>query len=274
MRTFIETKERMRDGAILTFECEPVAYEPNRTICLFRSTGSFATTTFTMQKGGLSYGFFWRHRPYILYRISEPDGSLIGHRFDVVDRHLAVIGRERTRHRRGRIALDDDAIGRDRVHHPAEPGQQPRGECVERLIGLHHVEIVLGYDPGDLQHLVQHLAVLRRNADLDAEPIVRLERGDDRKQLDGFRTRPGDEGGESALASWAAFATLQRGGLSENFPIAAPRYHAVCGKSLKRQKNCFAGTSLACHRRWLARWLVRLFALRRRPGRWGPCCRR
>lgn len=86
MRTFIETKERLRDGAILTFECEPVAYEPNRAICLFRSTGSFATTTFTMRKGGLSYGFFWRHRPYILYRISEPDGSLIGHRFDVVDR--------------------------------------------------------------------------------------------------------------------------------------------------------------------------------------------
>lgn len=97
VRTFIETKERIRDGAILTFECEPVAYEPSRAICLFRSTGSFATTTFTMQKGGLSYGFFWRHRPYILYRISEPDGSLIGHRFDVVDR--VRIGPDRAAYR-------------------------------------------------------------------------------------------------------------------------------------------------------------------------------
>lgn len=86
MSGFIERKTRLKDGEVLTFECEPIAFERNRAICLFRSTGALATTTFTMSKGGLSYGFFWRHRPYILYRISHPDGSLIGHRFDVVDR--------------------------------------------------------------------------------------------------------------------------------------------------------------------------------------------
>ncbi len=86
MSGFIERKTRLRDGEVLTFECEPVDFERNRAICLFRSTGAFATKTFKMSQGGLSYGFFWRHRPYILYRISHPDGSLIGHRFDVVDR--------------------------------------------------------------------------------------------------------------------------------------------------------------------------------------------
>jgi hypothetical protein len=84
-RPFVEHKLKL-DGRLQTFECEPVAFEGRRAICLYRSTGDFQTSTFRMTKGGLSYGFFWRYRPYILYRISHPDGGLIGHRFDVVDR--------------------------------------------------------------------------------------------------------------------------------------------------------------------------------------------
>ncbi len=73
------------DGTELLFECEPIDYSPRRAICLYRSSGSFKTTNFSMPNGGLSYGFFWQHRPYILYRFSHPDGRCIGHRFDIVD---------------------------------------------------------------------------------------------------------------------------------------------------------------------------------------------
>lgn len=40
---------------------------------------------FLVPAGSRSYGFFWRRRPYQLYRMLGPDGRLIVYRFDVVD---------------------------------------------------------------------------------------------------------------------------------------------------------------------------------------------
>ena len=150
MRAFIETKQRLRDGKVLTFECEPVAFEYRRAICLFRSTGAFATTTFTMSKGGLSYGFFWPRRPYIVYRISEPDGTLLGHRFDVVDR--VRIGPHHASYRDlvvdawipagGELRLEDE----DELAELVAAGQVPAGlqgeiERVARLLVREHPRV-------------------------------------------------------------------------------------------------------------------------------------
>jgi len=85
MTRFTERKQRL-DGTEHVFECELVDYSPRRAVCLFRSTGVFRTPHFTLDRGGLSYGVFWRNRPYILYRITNPAGTPVGYRFDVVDR--------------------------------------------------------------------------------------------------------------------------------------------------------------------------------------------
>lgn len=85
MTRFVEIKRRL-DGTELRFDCDPVSYTQRLAICAFRSTGSFTTTHFTMVEGTVSYGFFWAHRPYILYRITQPGGEVTGYRFDVVDR--------------------------------------------------------------------------------------------------------------------------------------------------------------------------------------------
>ena len=68
--------------------------------------------------------------------------------------------------------------------------QQACGELIERLIGSHHVEVEIWNDIGELQHLIQEMAVLGGGADLDGGRRLRLQPVNDRKQLDGFRTRP------------------------------------------------------------------------------------
>lgn len=110
--------------------------------------------------------------------------------FDVIDGDLAVVGRQGPGHRGGGIALDHDSVRLLGVHHPPQFGQQRGGQPVKRLVGLHQVQIVVGNDPGDCQHLIEHLAVLRRNADDRHEARIVLQCRDHRKQLDRFGTGP------------------------------------------------------------------------------------
>jgi len=76
------------------------------------------------------------------------------------DRHAAIIGGERADHRGRGIALHNDAIRLLRVHHLAQPGQQPCGQPVERLARLHQVEVDVGGQPGDRQYLIEQPAML------------------------------------------------------------------------------------------------------------------
>jgi hypothetical protein len=41
-------------------------------------------TPLEVPPGSVSHGYFWTRRPYNLYRMRRPDGSLIAHRFDAV----------------------------------------------------------------------------------------------------------------------------------------------------------------------------------------------
>ena len=116
----------------------------------------------------------------------------------MADRDLAVIGRERTDHRGRGVALDDHAVGLFGVHHVAQAGEQPRGEAVERLARLHQIEIDVGGEPCDREHLVEQPAMLRGDAGAHVEPGHRLERSDDREEFDRFW--PGAEDDEDARA--------------------------------------------------------------------------
>ena len=113
------------------------------------------------------------------------------------DRDLAVIGGERAGHRGGGVALDDDHVGLLGVHHIAEPGEQARGEAVEILAGLHQIEIDIGDEPGDGEHLIEQAAMLGGDAGPHDEAGHLLERGDDGEQLD--RLGPGAEDDEDGV---------------------------------------------------------------------------
>src|SRR4030095_14753998 len=63
----------------------------------------------------------------------------------------------------------------------------------QRLIVAHDVQIVIGPDVEERQNLVEHLPVLRRDAD-DAGEMIRmtLELFEDRGHFDGFRSSAED----------------------------------------------------------------------------------
>ena len=60
--------------------------------------------------------------------------------------------------------MNEDDIGLHRVEYVAHTRQHAGGNVVEVLPLLHDVEVVVGRDVEDAQHLVEHFAVLSRNA--------------------------------------------------------------------------------------------------------------
>ena len=117
-------------------------------------------------------------------------------RLHMAHRHLAVIGGERPDHRGRGVALDDHAIGPFGIHHIAKTGEQPCGEAVERLARLHQIEIDIGREAGDAQHLIEQPAMLRGDAGAHVEAGHGLQCGDHGKELDRLRT--GAENDEDA----------------------------------------------------------------------------
>ena len=50
---------------------------------------AFERDGFTFPRGSSTYGFFWKRRRYVMYRMLDPQGQLVANRFDVVeDVHL------------------------------------------------------------------------------------------------------------------------------------------------------------------------------------------
>ena len=115
--------------------------------------------------------------------------------FHVGDRYPAIVGGQGTGHRGGSVALHDDPIGPLVIKHPSDPGEQSGGQPVERLVGLHQIKIVVRRDARDLQHLIQHSAMLSGHADTAVEARVGIKRMNQREQLDRFG--PGAEDGKN-----------------------------------------------------------------------------
>src|SRR5690606_6424875 len=60
---------------------------------------------------------------------------------------------------------------------------------IERLVRLHRVKINVGCDAGDVEHLVEHIAMLRGHAHTHVDALA-AQRVNDRKHFDRFRTSP------------------------------------------------------------------------------------
>ena len=77
---FTEIKRRL-DGTEERFECTPLHVTEDVAIVEFR----IPVAVGDVPKGSNTIGWFWRRRPYNLYRFVAKDGHPLLHRFDVVD---------------------------------------------------------------------------------------------------------------------------------------------------------------------------------------------
>src|SRR5262249_57821365 len=94
-------------------------------------------------------------------------------------------------HRRRRVALADDPGWLHPIQGLSYRHDAARAQIVQSLARLHEIEIDVGNDPGDLQDLVEHLAMLGRDANGDVNRRFARQALDDRVELDG--SRPGTE---------------------------------------------------------------------------------
>ncbi|MNG93490.1 hypothetical protein D3C79_524590 [compost metagenome] len=106
--------------------------------------------------------------------------------FDVGNRDLLVVGREAGRQGRRRIAVDQDHIRLELCQDRLEPLQDCRGDIGQVLTWLHDVQVIVRRDLEQLQHLVEHLAVLAGHAYARLEAIVLSQVEGQRCHFDGL----------------------------------------------------------------------------------------
>ena len=82
--------KRHPEGREHRFKLDLVLQRPHLVIGSFTHTRPRHAGGFAFERGALSYGFFWKRRPYVMYRMLDASGILVANRFDVVeDVHLA-----------------------------------------------------------------------------------------------------------------------------------------------------------------------------------------
>jgi hypothetical protein len=74
------------DGSWHEYSCGVVSMTPGLLVISYVMArgGTLPDVHLPVAPGSISYGYFWRDRPYSLYRMKRPDGSIIAHRFDAV----------------------------------------------------------------------------------------------------------------------------------------------------------------------------------------------
>lgn len=83
--TFVERKVKA-DGRVKEYRCSLLALTPWLAVARFPLPlgGAPYGTPIAIPPGSSSDGYFWRRRPYVVYRFRGPDGTLLGHRIDAV----------------------------------------------------------------------------------------------------------------------------------------------------------------------------------------------
>lgn len=79
-------RKRKADGTVHDYETELVHRDGRVAIVCFRMTTGGGPPRLPVQvpPGSISYGYFWARRPYNLYRMLDPEGRVLAHRFDAV----------------------------------------------------------------------------------------------------------------------------------------------------------------------------------------------
>ena len=74
------------DGSVHDYETALVYRDGRVVIVRFRMPGGGGPPRLpvSVTPGSISYGYFWARRPYNLYRMLDPEGRVLAHRFDAV----------------------------------------------------------------------------------------------------------------------------------------------------------------------------------------------
>ena len=86
--------------------------------------------------------------------------------------------------------MNEHVVGLLLLQHIFQPAEHAGGDVVEGLPALHDIQVVVHRQMEEIDHLIEHLAVLRGEADLriNARPLQKLFH--DGRHLDGFRPCP------------------------------------------------------------------------------------
>ena len=155
-------------------------------------------------------------------------------RFDMADRNASEIAREARHQGRHRVPVNQHAIRSLGIEHGTQLRQRSRSHLVERLARLHQIAIDIGHDAREVQHLIEHFAVLCGDRDTDVYTSVHPQAVDHRRHLDRFR--PGAEDYQHTGPSHAWCRTHAGGRIeaarhnrpcSMKWPIASCSWRAV-----------------------------------------------
>ena len=113
--------------------------------------------------------------------------------FNMSDGDLMIERGKRPRKGRRRIAVDEDEVGAILLEHLVDALHGARGDVKEGLPRRHDVEVVVGNDVKEMEHLIEHLPMLCRHERLCLN-LLRMARQlhDDGRHLDRLRARSKD----------------------------------------------------------------------------------
>jgi len=107
-------------------------------------------------------------------------------RFDMPDPDFGVVGGKAGAQRGGGVAVNQHDVGCPGAEYVAHAEQHVARDVAQVLPRLHQVQIEIGLDAEDVEHLVEHLPVLGGDADFCINARIRREDLHDRRHLDGF----------------------------------------------------------------------------------------
>ena len=102
---------------------------------------------------------------------------------------LPVVAREASRERGSGVAVHQHQVGSEGFEHPAHAAQHRAGDVGQVLPRGHDVEVEVRAEAEEVEHLVEHLAVLGGDAEPRLEARVGCERPRQRRHLDRLRPR-------------------------------------------------------------------------------------
>ncbi|MNZ72620.1 hypothetical protein D3C78_910010 [compost metagenome] len=116
-------------------------------------------------------------------------------------RDLLIVGRQRCAEGGGGVSVNQNNVRLERGENRFHALQDSGGYIGQILARLHDVQIEVRLNPEQVEHLIEHFAMLAGNTHLGVETIVCSQGKSERCHLDGFGTSAEDAEGFHSGAS-------------------------------------------------------------------------
>ncbi len=149
----------------------------------------------------MQVGCHTRHAPVDFFRKWLPFVMCAQPGFHVPNPDPPVIGCQGRRHHRGCIALHQHPIGGKFSQHRIQAGKNRRRQLRQCLVRLHQIQVKIRQDLEQVQHLVEHLAMLSRYTYTGFDPGCFGQAAHHRRHF--HRFRPGAKNRQDAQLSYS-----------------------------------------------------------------------